>query len=1193
MLLEEQSANSNTQLPLTGKVTPHKPKDLWLSPDLAGSKQAQSGTPGKGNKFLRGWGFLSLQWKLSILLAITTAVPIIAVTQLLTKASEDRLLSDLRASVQEKGTVFTEEYVLWTKEEAKADAALLGQLVQGQEIDLSNLSDLATRGKLLEPFLKISNDAAPESIKSFKILTDAKGRTVVQSIQVLDEDFSKPPKMPASKGSFTPQKYRSVSLPTGIPLGDVPIVQNALKTGNPLSGMELIKSNYLQRLGLDKQADVGLRAQVTQGLAPGKGPAPEGTYDIEGGKIGMVSMAVYPIKVKGRIVGTAIVGTLMNRNHGLTDQLTSKYKDIGVSTIFAQDLRVATNVPYVDPQTKTTDNTRAISTRIASEVAETIAKGQRFVGKTNVAGLDYLTTYNPLYDHQHDLNPQAKPIGNTFVAKPLAEINDTLRQLELAGYGLGGAIALLAILFAAFIANRTSRPIQKAAEAVGKIGQGDLDTRLDVQGGDELAVLGTNINLMAGQIQTLLAQQAGATEQAQLFAGITGSRAISAQDVNDIFNQALTKAREILQVDRVVVYRFNPNRSGYISAESVGSGLPIALNDQIEDPCIPDRLLAEYRSGRVVPTSDVFTAGFHPDHQKLMERLQIKANLVVPILNQGELFGLLVAHHCRQTHAWQESEINFMQQLAAQMGLILDRVAFLQGRDAETKRSQLLKDITIKMTQGLSAQSIFEATVQELRQALQADRAIVYSFDENWKGTIVAESVGSGWPKALGAQIADPCFADRYVEKYKQGRVQATADIYKAGLTDCHIKQLKPFEVQANLVAPILVNGELQGLLIAHQCSAPRDWEQAETDFLAQVSTQVGLAIERSNLVEKQRQSEAEQRSGKELLQKRALDLLMEVDPVSRGDLTVRARVTEDEIGTVADSYNATIRNLRQIVEQVQTATKAVSQTTTGSETKVKNMASEAVLQVEAIANALEQIEAMSKSSQGVSARAKSATEKVQIANRVVQAGDAAMNRTVSSINSVQYTVSEATKKVKQLGESSQKVSKVVKLIRNIASQTNMLALNASIEAARAGEEGQGFAVVAEQVRALAQRSATATTEIAQIIEDIQTQTNEVVLAMESGTEQVNTSTQQVEEAKQQLNQIAQVSAQVNKLVREIAQSAAQQTEASAKVGQTIKDVAAIANNTQVQSGSVANSFNDLLEVAKELQVTVGQFKVS
>jgi methyl-accepting chemotaxis protein PixJ len=210
MLLEDQPANSNTQSPLAGKAIARKHKDLQLITDLAASKQAQSSSLGKGKKFLYGWGSLSLQWKLSIFLAIATAVPVIAVTQLLTKDSADRLLSSLRESVQEKGTVFAEEYVLWTKEEAKADTALLAQLIEGQEIDLSNPSDLTSRGKILQPFLTINNDASPESIKSFKILTNAQGKTVAQTIQIVDEDFSKLPQLPANKESLTPQKYRFV-----------------------------------------------------------------------------------------------------------------------------------------------------------------------------------------------------------------------------------------------------------------------------------------------------------------------------------------------------------------------------------------------------------------------------------------------------------------------------------------------------------------------------------------------------------------------------------------------------------------------------------------------------------------------------------------------------------------------------------------------------------------------------------------------------------------------------------------------------------------------------------------------------------------------------------------------------------------------------------------------------------------------
>ena len=122
--------------------------------------------------------------------------------------------------------------------------------------------------------------------------------------------------------------------------------------------------------------------------------------------------------------------------------------------------------------------------------------------------------------------------------------------------------------------------------------------------------------------------------------------------------------------------------------------------------------------------------------------------------------------------------------------------------------------------------------MEETRRALDADRVVVYEFDSEWKGTFIAESVGSNWPRTLNSQIFDPCFADRYIQPYQQGRVQATENIYEAGLTECHIEQLEPFEVKANLVAPIVVDKELQGLLIAHQCSGPRAWTELEMDLM-------------------------------------------------------------------------------------------------------------------------------------------------------------------------------------------------------------------------------------------------------------------------------------------------------------------------------------------------------------------------
>jgi methyl-accepting chemotaxis protein PixJ len=339
--------------------------------------------------------------------------------------------------------------------------------------------------------------------------------------------------------------------------------------------------------------------------------------------------------------------------------------------------------------------------------------------------------------------------------------------------------------------------------------------------------------------------------------------------------------------------------------------------------------------------------------------------------------------------------------------------------------------------------------------------------------------------------------------------------------------------------------------------------------------------------------STQEQKQQKEFLQKRALELLMEVDPVSRGDLTVRANVTPDEIGTVADSYNAIIRSLRQIVGKVQGAATSVTETAEGNDMAVKKVASEANEQVEAIANALDQLQRVMLASEGMSARALQAAEQVQQSNAMVQAGDAAMNRTVAGISTIRETVSETAKKVKRLGEASQKISKVVNLIGNFAAQTNLLALNAAIEAARAGEEGRGFSVVAEEVRALAQQSAAATADIEQLVEEIQAQTNEVVAAMEAGTEQVVAGTELVEESRQKLGQISASSALVNQLIQEISQASKEQTQAATEVGQTMNNVASIAYDTSKGSEEVSASFSKLLEVAQELQLSVAQFKVS
>lgn len=752
----------------------------------------------------------------------------------------------------------------------------------------------------------------------------------------------------------------------------------------------------------------------------------------------------------------------------------------------------------------------------------------------------------------------------------------------------GAGVAIASLL----LAGKITDPITKMSRTVKKIGQGELDQQIETTGEDEIAQLGENVNQMTFQLRRLLQEQQLFASQSNLLKNITFEMT-KAFEVNEVFNIAVTEIRQALGSDRVIVYTFNESWQGTVIAESVDRNYPQALGAEIHDPCFEGNYVDKYLSGRVQATNDIYNAGLTDCHLKQLEPFAVKANLVAPVVVEGNLLGLLIAHQCSAPRQWSPSEIDFFSQTATQMGPALERVMLIQNQQIDGFLSVKLKDISFKIAESLNQEKVFEVATTKTREALRADRVIIYTFDQDWKGTIIAESVDPQFPQALGAQIKDPCFADKYVDKYKQGRVQATPNIYTAGLTKCHIEQLEPFAVKANLVTPVIVDNNLLGLLIAHQCSAPRQWTESESSFISQLATQIGPALERIQLIERQRASELEQRQEKEKIQRRALELLMQVDPVSQGDLTIRATVTEDEIGTIADSYNATIESLRKIVTQVQGGTQAVTEVVNEQEAVIANLATEILRQSDDINVALERVQSLSFSARLVLDNAEQAEQAVLQSNRSVEEGEVAMNRTVDGILAIRETVAETAKKVKRLGESTQKISKVVNLIGSFADQTNLLALNASIEAAHAGEEGRGFAVVAEEVRSLARQSAEATSDIEKVVAEIQQETNEVVKAMEFGTEQVVEGTRLVEETRASLTQITAASAQINQLVTTIASAAAEQSQTSEEITETMADVATIASETSTAVEDVARKFRKLLKVSANLQESVSKFKVS
>ena len=172
------------------------------------------------------------------------------------------------------------------------------------------------------------------------------------------------------------------------------------------------------------------------------------------------------------------------------------------------------------------------------------------------------------------------------------------------------------------------------------------------------------------------------------------------------------------------------------------------------------------------------------------------------------------------------------------------------------QRSQLFAEITLKIRQSLQLEEILQTAVTEVQKFLQADRVVIFQLHFNGSGTVVQEAVVPGWPSILGLDVANPWFQETYLEQYRQGRIGAIADLQQTDIEPCYVEFLDQFGVKADLTVPILQKAELWGLLIAHQCSHPRQWSSFEIEILRQLADQIGVALAQGQLVEAMRESE-------------------------------------------------------------------------------------------------------------------------------------------------------------------------------------------------------------------------------------------------------------------------------------------------------------------------------------------------
>ncbi len=372
-------------------------------------------------------------------------------------------------------------------------------------------------------------------------------------------------------------------------------------------------------------------------------------------------------------------------------------------------------------------------------------------------------------------------------------------------------------------------------------------------------------------------------EREQLVRMVT-ERIRQSLNLDHIFTTTVTEVRRVLATNRVILFRLSSDEHGYVVQESVDAGWQSIIGQDIDDPCLRSQYVDFYAEGRVRAIVDIEDGSIQPCHADFLRQFQVRANLVVPIIQPGGLWGLLIAHHCAGKRQWTEDEIRLLKQLADQVAIAIQQAnlyrqaqlelaerqraeATLQQLNQEleqrvqrrtqslqqqAEQERLLRLIIQNIHHSLDLEEILTTVLNETRQTLQVDRVAIYQFAPDWSGSFVAESVAEGWVPLVEEGVQTP-WEDTYLQetqggRYRQNETFAVNDIHTVGHTLCHVEILERFQVRAYVIAPIILDNQLWGLLAAYQNSGTREWQDWEVQLLRQVGIQTAIALRQSRL---------------------------------------------------------------------------------------------------------------------------------------------------------------------------------------------------------------------------------------------------------------------------------------------------------------------------------------------------------
>lgn len=391
---------------------------------------------------------------------------------------------------------------------------------------------------------------------------------------------------------------------------------------------------------------------------------------------------------------------------------------------------------------------------------------------------------------------------------------------------------------------------------------------------------------------------------------------------------------------------------------------------------------------------------------------------------------------------------------------------------------------------------------------------------------------------------------------------------------------------------------ELQGSLVgisdylnekAQSANKIATGDFSENVTLRSDSDRLGSSLQ--NLVEKLRFMIGTQET-RDQLQRSVVKLLDEVSGISEGDLTVQAEVGPEITGEIAEAFNHITLNLRSLIKQVKDVTMEVASSAASISDTTEQLANGSVAQASQVARTTAAISEMAQQVQDVSRNATLSAEVAAVSLDNARLGTSAARDNINAMLSIRKQVQETAKRIKKLGERAQEIGQITGLIDDLSDRTGLLALNASLKAASGEKDSIGFALVAEEVERLAERSNRLTQQIAGLTQTINLETSEVVASMEETIREVIVGSSMADKAGRSLVEIEQVSGKLAELLRSISDSARFQAKSAEDISNSMASISEVTALVQNGSKRAAESTRTLVELSRELRNSVAPFKL-